>query len=44
MTKLLVAAGALVAGGTTLLTAITGLASWLGGIGSGVLGLLRDAH
>jgi hypothetical protein len=41
LTSLLVSAGALVTGGTTLLTAITGLATWLGSAGAAAFALLR---
>jgi hypothetical protein len=41
LTKLLASAGALVTGGTTLVTAITGLATWLGGFGARALGLVQ---
>jgi hypothetical protein len=41
LTNVLVTAGGLVTGGTTLLTGIAALATWLGSAGAATLGLVR---
>ncbi len=43
VTEILVAAGAVATGGTALVQAIGSLASWLGTLGDGILGLLQSA-
>ena len=43
LTKILVAAGALLTGGTALGQAIGGLASWLGTLGAGIFGLVSPS-
>jgi hypothetical protein len=44
VTQTLVAAGALVTGGTALAQTLGGLAMWLGTLGAGVVGLLGSVR